>query len=50
MGDSDVFLSDVNSSKKVARIWKMMKEVVVQDVTEPMRMLMHGVYVSELWL
>jgi hypothetical protein len=25
-----------NGSKKVTRMWKIMKEVVVQDLTEPM--------------
>jgi hypothetical protein len=34
-----MFLSDMNSSKRVARTWKMMKEVVVHDLTELMKML-----------
>jgi hypothetical protein len=36
---SQVFLSGINSSKWVARTWKMMKEVVIQDFREPMKML-----------
>jgi hypothetical protein len=32
-----VFSSCVNGSKRVARTWKMMKEVVVQDVSEPIK-------------
>jgi hypothetical protein len=34
-----VFLSDINSSKRVMRMWKMMKEGVIQYLTEPMKML-----------
>jgi len=34
-----VFLSGVNSSERVLRTCKMMKEVVVQNFTEPMKML-----------
>jgi hypothetical protein len=32
-------LSGINRSKCVTRTWNMMKEVVVQDLTEPMKML-----------
>jgi len=32
-----VFLSSINCSKRVARTWKVMKEVFVQDLTEPMK-------------
>jgi hypothetical protein len=32
-------LSDMNTVKRVLRMWKMMKEVVIQDLTEPMKML-----------
>jgi hypothetical protein len=39
MKRSRVFLSDMDDSKRVARKWKMMKEVVVQDLTEPIKML-----------
>jgi hypothetical protein len=28
-----VFQSGINGSKRVARIWKMIKEVVTQDLT-----------------
>jgi hypothetical protein len=34
-----VFLSGINDSKRVTRTWKMTKELVVQDLTEPMRIL-----------
>jgi len=34
-----MFLSDINGSKRVARTWKIMKEVVVQALTEVMKML-----------
>jgi hypothetical protein len=34
-----VFLSAVNGSKRVANTWKLMKEVTVQDLPEPMKML-----------
>jgi len=34
-----VFLSSINGSKKVARTWKMMKEVVIRGPTELMKML-----------
>jgi hypothetical protein len=33
------FLSGMNGSKRVAGMWKMMKEVVVQDLTELMKIL-----------
>jgi hypothetical protein len=36
---SQVFLNGINSSKRVMRTWKMMKEVVVQDLTELMKIL-----------
>jgi hypothetical protein len=32
-------LSDISGSKRVAKTWKMMQEAVVQDLTEPMKML-----------
>jgi hypothetical protein len=32
-------LSGINSSKRVARMWKTVKEVVVQDLTNPMKKL-----------
>jgi hypothetical protein len=35
---SQVFLSGINGSWKVMRMWKM-KEVAIQDLTEPMKML-----------
>jgi hypothetical protein len=34
-----VLLNGINGSKRVARTWKMMKEVIVQDLTEPMKIL-----------
>jgi len=34
-----VFLSGINSSKRVVRMWKMMKEVAVQDFTKLMKIL-----------
>jgi hypothetical protein len=34
-----VFLSGINSSKRVVRTWKMMNKVVVQELTELMKML-----------
>jgi hypothetical protein len=34
-----MFFSFMNSSKRVMRTWKVMKEVVVQCLTEPMKML-----------
>jgi hypothetical protein len=36
---SQVFLSSINGSKRVARMWKGMKEVVIQYLTDPMKML-----------
>jgi hypothetical protein len=36
---SHMFLSSINSSKRVARMWKMMKEVVIQDLIQLMKML-----------
>jgi hypothetical protein len=36
---SEVFLNGINCSKKVVGTWKMVKEVVVQGLTEPMKML-----------
>jgi hypothetical protein len=39
LGKIQAILDGINGSKKVARTWKMMKEVVVQDFTEPMKML-----------
>jgi hypothetical protein len=33
-----VFLGGINSSKRVARMWKMMKEVI-EDLIELMKML-----------
>jgi hypothetical protein len=32
-------MSGINGSKRVARAWKMMKEEIVQVLTEPMKML-----------
>jgi hypothetical protein len=32
----------LKQSKRVARMWKMIKEVVVQDLTELMKMLHKG--------
>jgi hypothetical protein len=32
-------LKAINGSKRVVKTWKVMKEVVIQDVTEQMRML-----------
>jgi hypothetical protein len=34
---SKAFLSGINDSKRVARTWKIMKELVVQDRREPMK-------------
>jgi hypothetical protein len=34
-----VFLSGIHSSERVASSWKMMIEVVVQDLTESMKFL-----------
>jgi len=34
---NQVFLSGINGSKRVTRTWKMIKEVFVQDLTEPMK-------------
>jgi hypothetical protein len=39
MKKCEVFFSGIHDSKRVARTWKMMKEVVVQDFTEPVKML-----------
>jgi hypothetical protein len=39
LGKSKMFLSGINDSKRVARTWNLMKEVVVQDLTEPIKML-----------
>jgi len=36
---SQVFMSDINGLKRVARMLKVMKEVFVQDLAEPMKML-----------
>jgi hypothetical protein len=36
---SQVFLSGMNSSERVTRMWKMVEEVVIQDLIDPMRML-----------
>jgi hypothetical protein len=35
---SQVFLSDINDLKRVERTWKIMKEVIVKDFTEPTKM------------
>jgi hypothetical protein len=35
---SHVFFSGVNGSKRVASMWEVVKEVVVQDITELMKM------------
>jgi predicted peroxiredoxin len=53
-----VFFNGMNGSKRVARTWKVRKEEVVQDLTEPMKMCKKsGIWriqidmkVSELWL
>jgi hypothetical protein len=34
---SQVFCYGINGSKRVARTWKIVNEVVVQDLTEPMK-------------
>jgi len=34
-----VFLSGINGSKRVTRTWEMTKEVVIKNLTEPMKML-----------
>jgi hypothetical protein len=34
-----VFLNGINVSERVMRMWKMMKEVVIQDLIEPMKAL-----------
>jgi hypothetical protein len=34
-----VFLGGIYGSKRVTQMWKMMKEVVIQDLTEPIKML-----------
>jgi hypothetical protein len=31
---SKMFLSDINRSRRITKTWKMMKEVVIQVVTE----------------
>jgi hypothetical protein len=36
---SQMFLSGIKVSKMVARTWKMINEVVVQNLTEPMKMI-----------
>jgi hypothetical protein len=36
---SRAFLSGINGSKGVARIWIMMKEMVIKEVTKGMRKL-----------
>jgi hypothetical protein len=36
---NEVFLSPINRSERVTRMWMMMEEVVIQDLTEPMKML-----------
>jgi hypothetical protein len=42
---STVFMSDINGSKMFARTWKMMREVIVQDLTEQMIMLIrYGIW------
>jgi len=37
--ESEVFLSSINGSKRVTRTWKLMKDVVDQDLREPMKIL-----------
>jgi hypothetical protein len=39
MKKSSVFECGINGSNRVARKWKMMKQVVVQDLTEPEKMV-----------
>jgi len=34
-----VFMNDLNGSKTVVRTWNIMKQVVVQDLKEPMKMV-----------
>jgi len=34
-----VFLSGINDSKRIARMWKITEEVDVQDLTEPMKIV-----------
>jgi hypothetical protein len=51
-------MSHVNGSKRVARMWKMMKEVVIKDLMELIKTLKkRGIWcilidikVSQLWL
>jgi hypothetical protein len=58
LGKGDVFLSGINCSNRVARTWEMLKVVVIEDLTEPMKMMKNcgiwfihiDVSVSELWL
>jgi hypothetical protein len=33
----NVFLSDINGSKRVVRMWKMMKDVAVQNISQNQR-------------
>jgi hypothetical protein len=33
-----VFMCDINGSRRVVKTWKVIKEVVVQDLREPMKM------------
>jgi hypothetical protein len=37
--ESQLYSSGMNVKKRVARMWKMMKEVIVQNITERMKML-----------
>jgi hypothetical protein len=37
--ENQEFLSDIYGSKRIARTWKTMKEVIVQDLKQPMKML-----------
>jgi uncharacterized membrane-anchored protein YjiN (DUF445 family) len=36
---SQVFLDGISGLKSVVRMWKVMEEIVIQDLTEPMKML-----------
>jgi hypothetical protein len=44
-----VFFSGINGSRGVARMWKMMKEVVIQDLIEKMKMMTkHGIWCIQI--
>jgi hypothetical protein len=58
LGTRQAFLSGINSSKLVTRTWKMIKDVVIHNITQPKKVLKKcgiwciqiDVQVSELWL